>query len=329
MAFPVDPVTIGPTTFSPALALAPLHEITDPVFRRAVRGIGGLGLTVSEMVSCEALIRHAPKARRMLEGDGGRPYAVQLCGADPAHMAEAARLALAADPDFLDLNMGCPASNVTRSGAGSALLRDLARAERIVAAVVSAVPVPVTVKMRTGWDAAQQGRREFLDFIRMYRDQGVRALTIHPRTRAQQYTGHADWSLIALAVDAVQGAFPVIGNGDVTSADLAGRMVQETGCDVVMIGRAATTNPWIFRQVLEPGLAVTEQDRIAACLRFFRQLVAEVEPREALHKMKKLGSWFTRGIPGGAAFRQKLQGLDAPEALLAELEALLDPAGTP
>lgn len=321
MTFPESSFDIGPVRVSPPLVMAPLHEITDQPFRRMIRKVGGVGLTVSEMISSEALIRHARKAERMMAAEGERPFAMQLAGSDPAHLADAARLAADAGADLVDLNMGCPASNVTKGGAGSALLRDIRLAEACVTAMVKAVDVPVTVKMRAGWDNTQRARAEYLDFLRMFEAAGVKALAIHPRTRAQQYEGHADWTLIARAVEAGT-SLPIIGNGDVTTPADAMRMVAETGCHGVMIGRAALTNPWIFRQVLEPGLTVTEAQRIDLCVDFFRLLAELLEPREAVHKMKKIGAWFTKGIPGGVRFRQQLQTAEDVETLIRELERL-------
>ncbi len=315
------PFRIAHIPIQPPLVMAPLHEITDQPFRRMIRQVGGVGLTVSEMISSEALIRHARKAEAMMAGEGEHPFTMQLAGAVPEHLAEAARMAEAAGADLVDLNMGCPASNVTSGGAGSALLKDIRMAEACVAAMVKAVRVPVTVKMRAGWDSSQKERADYLDFLRMFEAAGVRALAIHPRTRAQQYSGAADWSLITRAVDAGT-AFPIIGNGDVATPDDALRMFRETGCAGVMIGRAALTNPWIFRQILEPGLAVTEFQRIQLCLDFFRLLMDLLEPREALHKMKKIGAWFTKGIRGGVSFRQCLNECHEPEQVFAALERL-------
>lgn len=318
-----EPFSIGPLQIQPPLIMAPLHEITDQPFRRMIRQVGGVGLTVSEMISSEALIRHARKAERMMAGEGEHPYAMQLAGCHPEHLAEAALLAQAAGADLVDLNMGCPASNVTKGGAGSALLRDLRLAESCVRAMVKAVTIPVTVKMRAGWDHSSKEKAEYLDFLRMFEAEGVQGLAIHPRTRSQHYEGHADWSLIARAVE-TGVSFPIIGNGDVNSPADAVRMFQETGCAGVMIGRAALTNPWIFRQILEPDLTVTEAQRIELCISFFRLLLELLEPREALHKMKKIGSWFTKGIAGGNGFRQKLQECHDHETILAELKALKD-----
>jgi nifR3 family TIM-barrel protein len=321
VTFPNSSFSIGSIVVQPPLVMAPLHEITDQPFRRMIRQLGGVGLTVSEMISSEALIRHARKAERMMAADGEHPFAMQLAGSDPEHLAQAAVLAQAAGADIVDLNMGCPASNVTKGGAGSALLRDIRLAEACVKTISRAITVPFTVKMRAGWDNSQKEKADYLDFLRMFEAHGVKALAIHPRTRAQQYEGHADWSLIARAVDAGMN-FPIIGNGDVNTPADAVRMVEETGCAGVMIGRAALTNPWIFKQILEPGLEVTEGQRIDLCISFFHMLLDLLEPREALHKMKKIGSWFTKGIPGGVNFRQNLHECNDHEVILQKLRDL-------
>ena len=321
MAFPHSSFQIGTVVVDPPLVMAPLHEITDQPFRRMIREVGGVGLTVSEMISSEALVRHARKAERMMAGEGERPYAMQLAGSDPEHLAECAALCESAGADMVDLNMGCPASNVTKGGAGSALLRDIRLAERCVTAMVKAVKVPVTVKMRAGWDTSQKQREDYLDFLKMFAAAGVQGLSIHPRTRAQQYEGHADWTLIARAVEAGM-PYPIIGNGDVIMAEDAHRMVQETGCDGVMIGRGALYNPFLFRQVMDPAFMVTTEMRIDITLRFFRLLLELLDEREALHKIKKIGAWFTKGIPGGAKFRQRLNERNDPQELIQEIQAL-------
>ncbi len=321
VSFPHGSFFIRDLEISPRLVMAPLHEITDQPFRKFIKEIGGVGLVVSEMISSEALIRSARKAEKMMANTGEHPYSMQLSGGTPSVLAETARLCEEAGADMVDLNMGCPASNVTKGGAGSALLRDLRLAEACVSAMVKAVKIPVTVKMRAGWDASQKERGEFLDFLKMFEQAGIEALAIHPRTRAQQYEGNADWSIIARAVDA-KVRYPIIGNGDVITPQDAFRMDRETGCAAVMIGRGALYNPFIFREVLDPEFHVTTEMRVDATLRFFRILLELLEPREALHKIKKIGSWFTKGIPGGVAFRQKLNQCNDPEELLADLEAL-------
>jgi nifR3 family TIM-barrel protein len=323
MAFPNSPFQIGPVEIPNRLVMAPLHEITDQPFRRMIRGVGGVGLVVSEMISSEALIRQARKAEKMMASSGEHPFSMQLSGANPRVLAEGVKLCEASGADLVDLNMGCPASNVTKGGAGSALLRDIRLAEACVKAMVQAATVPVTVKMRAGWDNGQKERAEFLDFLRMFEDNGVKALAIHPRTRSQQYEGQADWSLIARAVEAGR-SYPIIGNGDVNLAEDAFRMQQQTGCAAVMIGRGALANPYLFREIVEPGFRATDAMRIDLTLDYLRLLLELLEPREALHKIKKIGGMFTKGIPGGVKFRQNLHLCQDPEPLMRQLEALKD-----
>jgi len=314
---------IGSFTVKPALALAPLHEVTDAAFRTFMREMGGIGMTFSEMVSSEALIRKAQKAEKMLGGDGGSPFAVQIVGARPDAMAEAAQMARAAGADIIDINMGCPASKVTGGGAGSALLRDIKLAESIAVAVIKVAKAPVTVKTRIGWDDSQKGRGEYLDFLRMFDEIGISAVTLHPRTRAQQYTGTADWGCIARAVDSGFG-YPIIGNGDVLNAADAEKMVAETGCQGVMIGRGAMYNPFIFKQITDKGLVVSPKMRIDAAIRFFEIVIRLNSERDSLHKIKKFSGYFTKGVPGASSLRQKLNTFQVPADILAELKTLAD-----
>jgi nifR3 family TIM-barrel protein len=291
-----------------------------------MREIGGLGMTVSEMASSEALIRRTPKAEKMLEGDGGRPFAAQIAGARPDVMAEAAAIAKSRGVDVIDINMGCPASNVTSGLAGSALLRNIKLAESIAVAVIKSANAPVTVKMRVGWDDSQKGRGEYLDFLRMFETIGVSAVTIHPRTRAQQYSGAADWACIARAVE--QGfSYPIIGNGDVLNAEDAERMVAETGCQGVMIGRGAMYNPFIFKQIIDRGLAVAPKMRFEAAIRYFEIVTGLNDDRDALHKIRKFSGYFTKGMPGASSLRQKLGILQCPADALEELKILASALG--
>ena len=319
---------IGSVPVKPALALAPLHEITDQAFRSFMREIGGLSLTVSEMVSCEALIRKAAKAEKMLAGDGGRPFAAQIVGARPEAMREAAIIAEQSGADIVDINMGCPASNVTSGLAGSALLRDIKLAESCVKATIKAVKTPVTVKTRIGWDDSQKERADYLDFLKMFEDNGVAAVTIHPRTRSQQYKGKADWSFITRAVE-LGLKYPIIGNGDVLTPEDAERMFGETGCDGVMIGRGALYNPFLFKQITDNSFCVSHVKRVEITIRFFEIVMKQCNERESLHKIKKISGYFTKGIPGASGLRQKLNGLCDPAEILKELKIVVCHAGYP
>lgn len=321
MTFPFDSFKIGASSLSPQLVMAPLHEITDQPFRRFIREIGGPSLVVSEMISSEALIRKARKAERMMAGSEDRPLSVQIAGSSPEVLESAAQICQASGANFVDLNMGCPASNVTSGGAGSALLKDIKLAEQCLKAMIRSVSVPVTVKMRAGWDQSQKDRSEFIDFLKMFDAVGVQAVAIHPRTKAQQYDGSADWSIIRTAVES-QPSFPIIGNGDVLTPEDAYRMHQQTACHAVMIGRGALYNPFIFQQILDPTLVVTSEMKIEAMTRFLQILMELLEPREALHKIKKIGSWFTKGLPGGVKFRQKLNQCHDANELIHDIEEL-------
>jgi len=288
----LEPFSIGPIAIQPPLVMAPLHEITDQPFRRMIRQVGGVGLTVSEMISSEALIRHARKAQAMMAGEGERPFSMQLSGSIPEHLAEAARMVEAAGADLVDLNMGCPASNVTSGGAGSALLKDIRLAETCVKAMVRAVGVPVTVKMRAGWTTARRNGPTTWTSCACSRRRGSRPW---PSTRAPGPAVHRQRRLGAHRPGrGRRGGLPHHRQRRRQHPDDARRMFRETGCAGVMIGRAALTNPWIFRQILDPGLEVTERQRIELCMSFFRMLQELLEPREALHKMKKIGAWFTK-----------------------------------
>jgi len=312
---------IGSISVKPALALAPLHEITDQAFRSFIREIGGLGMTVSEMVSSEALIRKARKAEKMLSGDGGHPFAVQIAGSRSEAMAEAAIIAEQSGADIVDINMGCPASNVTSCFAGSAMLRDLALAESCVKSVIKAVKTPVTVKMRIAWDDSQKQRGDYIDFLKMFENNGIAAVTIHPRTRSQQYTGKADWTFIARGAE-LGLKYPIIGNGDVITPQDAERMIKETGCSGVMIGRGILYNPFLFKQIADNSFCVSHHKRIEITIRFFEIVMKLYDERETLHKIKKFSGYFTRGIPGASKLRQKLNDLNDPINIMKELEIM-------
>src|SRR5512143_1752024 len=235
------------------LVLAPMAGITDLPFRLLSKEMGA-GLVFSEMVSVEALIREHRRTQGMIRTDPDeRPVVFQIFGSRPASMAEAARIVSQGEVDFIDINMGCPVPKVLKSGAGSALLRDLGLAKEIMAAVVGASKVPVLVKMRLGWDAKNIVA---VDVAQAAESAGIAAVTVHARTKAQGFSGHADWEMIKVVKKSV--GIPVIGNGDVRSGQDAKRMIDETGCNGVMIGRAIQGYPWIFREArcyLETGVA--------------------------------------------------------------------------
>ncbi len=229
-----------------AVFLAPMEDVTDPAFRLMCKHFGA-DMVYTEFVSSDALVRNVNSTLRKLQvSDGERPVAIQIYGKDPATMAEAARMCEQAKPDIIDINFGCPVKKVAGKGAGAGLLRDLPRMMEITRAVVQSVQLPVTVKTRLGWDMEH---RNIVDIAEALQDEGIAALTIHGRTRSQMYTGEADWSLIAEVKNNPRMHIPIIGNGDITSAEICRRRFEETGVDAVMIGRASFGRPWIFKEV--------------------------------------------------------------------------------
>jgi tRNA-dihydrouridine synthase B len=240
-----------------------------------------------------------------------RPVVFQIFGSKPASMAEAAHIVSQGEADFIDINMGCPVPKILKSGAGSALLRDLGLAKEIMSAVVGASKIPVTVKIRLGWDAKNIVA---LDFAQAAEALGVAAVTVHGRTKAQAFSGQADWSMIKTIKKSV--GIPVIGNGDVRTAHDAKRMLDETGCDGVMIGRAIQGNPWIFReakQYLETGVlpfSPSQEERRTVMLRHLGDVVRLLGENIGVREMRKHLCWYTKGLSGGAEFRQRINHLD-------------------
>ena len=226
--------------------LAPMEDVTDPSFRLMCKRFGA-DMVYTEFVSSDALVRNVNSTMRKLQvSDQERPVAIQIYGKDPQTMAEAARMCEQAHPDIIDINFGCPVKKVAGKGAGAGLLKDIPRMLEITKAVVDAVKVPVTVKTRLGWDMEN---RNIVDIAEALQDQGIAALTIHGRTRSQMYTGEADWILIAAVKNNPRMHIPIIGNGDITSAEICRQRFEETGVDAVMIGRASFGRPWIFKEV--------------------------------------------------------------------------------
>lgn len=307
----------------PAAVLAPMAGVTDTLFRRVIRGLGGCGLLMTEFTSSEGITRSAAKTLRYLYfQEDEHPITAQLFGANPQVMADAARMVEDLGYDAVDINLGCPAKKVVKCG-GSGLLRDLPLLAEIFRAVRSAVRIPLTAKIRAGWDGQSIVA---VDVAKMAEALGVEGIAVHPRTRQQGYTGPADWTIIAAVKQAVK--IPVIGNGDINAPEDAERMHAQTGCDAVMIGRAAATNPWIFRQMQQYAATgrydtPTEDDRRRLLSGYYRQINAANLP-DGIGKMKQFACWFSHGVGNGSELRRIVHAARTPSEVVEKVEAFFD-----
>jgi tRNA-dihydrouridine synthase B len=349
-------VVIGGVRVAPATVLAPMAGVTDTVFRRFIRNASmfqgaaariidedphavdalitnqqsGCGLIMTEFTSADGLarMRETKRKRYLTYYEDEHPIAAQLFGSDPQTLADAAKIVEDAGFDMVDLNLGCPAKRVVSCNGGSGLLRDIPLIANIFERVRAAVRIPFTVKVRMGWDDKQI---VCVPLARVAEESGLDAIALHARTREQGYSGQAQWEYIAAVKNAVR--IPVIGNGDVRSPEDAATMVAETGCDAVMIGRAAPANPWIFRQIAQYTAfgaydQPTEIDRYRMIRTYFVMLIEEGNREgnpngnpDACGKMKQFASWFTHGVPGGAALRKTIYEARNGVQVLAAVDA--------
>lgn len=326
---------IGPYTLKNRFILAPMAGVSEMPFR-VLAFEQGAALCPTELISAQGLFRINTRTLRYLRYDKGveQPYSLQLFGGEPEVMAKAAVIAKEYGAQIIDVNMGCPVKKVTKTGAGSGLSCDPPRAAEIIRQIKAATGLPVTAKIRSGWDASS---KNFLQMADVLGAAGVSALAMHARTRAQGYSGKADWSLIAQLKQHVGNAFPIIGNGDVRTVDDATRMLETTGCDYVMIGRAALGNPWLFRELLG-GPRPTNEERCALVLRHFRwHLTFSAEARvhreelppeqrklkdesQAVHSFRTHLAWYAHGLHGASAFRARINHADRAKDIEDALE---------
>ena len=319
MGMTFEELRIRDVVIRPAHILAPMAGITDTVFRRFIKRMGGCGLIMTEFVSSEGMARHNLRSQRYLYyTEEERPITAQIFGADPDRLADAARMIEDLGFDLVDLNLGCPAKKVVKCG-GSGLLRDLPLLEKILSKIRRAVTIPFTIKIRAGWSDEEIVA---MPVARLAEDCGVEAIAIHPRTRVQGYIGHARWEIIEAVKANVH--IPVIGNGDVFAPPDAQVLYDQTRCDAAMIGRAAASNPWVFRQMSEffrtnTYVEPTEADRHQMSRTYFRMLVEEEIPG-AIGKMKQFASWFTHGVRNGSELRRQVQSAQNVQEVLGRVD---------
>jgi nifR3 family TIM-barrel protein len=316
---------IGGVEVRPATVLAPMAGVTDTVFRQLIRQQGGCGLIVTEFTSSHGIANsiNAQKPTRSMRylafKPEEHPISAQLFGSNPEVMARAAAVCQEQGFDMVDINFGCPVNKVVRCNGGSGLLRDLPLVEQLLKAVRAAITIPLTIKIRSGWDehdivAVRVGR--------MAEDHGIDAITLHPRTRKQGYSGQADWRHIAELKAAVK--IPVVGNGDIVAPEDAVRMVEQTGCDAVMVGRAALSNPWIFQQIGQFAATGSyggpdQQDRHRMIRTYFSMLVDRGAP-DMVGRMKQFATYFTHGVRDGARLRVRIHHSKEASEIVAQVE---------